>query len=144
MGSNIVGGGSQFRPTVSNNGGGINGVNNGRPITANGFYGNSQQQNQGFNAFNGSATEGGRMQHMNINQNQTQSQTQNSPDSFFYPLFPDRGRQQPLQQQPNQHMGNPSSLSAMMNSSSSSIGRHLRLYFTRVDLTTEAYQVGDP
>ena len=122
-GSNIVGGGSQFRPTVSNNGGGINGVNNGRPITANGFYGNSQQQNQGFNAFNGSVTEGGRMQHMNINQNQTQSQTQNSPDSFFYPLFPDRGRQQSLQQQPNQHMGNPSSLSTMMNSSSSSIGQ---------------------
>jgi protein Tob/BTG len=116
--SNVVGGGNQFRSP--NSSGAMNGMSNGRPITSNGFYGSSQQH-QNYNAFN-SVTDGGRMQHVNMSQNQSQSQQQTSPDSFFYPLFPDRGRQ-PQQQSNQQHMGNQNSLSTMVNTSTPSMSQ---------------------
>lgn len=109
-GSNMVGNGaSQFRSISGNSSGSVNGMTGGgRPMTMNGFYGNLPT-NQSFNAFN-SGTEGGRMQ-PNMNQNPSHQQT--SPDSFFYPLFPDRGgRQQP--QQSKQNIGNQNSISSAM------------------------------
>ena len=108
--SNMVGtGGNQFRSTSGNTGGSVTGMNGGgRPMTMNGFYGNLPT-NQSFNAFN-SGAEGGRMQ-QNMNQNPPHPPT--SPDSFFYPLFPDRGRQQPSQQS-KQNIGNQNSISSTM------------------------------
>ena len=110
--NNMAGnGGNQFRSS-GNTGGSMNGINvGGRPLSMNGFYGNPQA-NQSFNAFN-CGTEGGRIQ-QNMNQNSSHQQT--SPDnSFFYPLFPDRGRQQQSQQS-KQNIGNQNSInSAMMN-----------------------------
>ena len=122
-GGNVAVGGNQFRTPMSSNGGQVNGMSNGRPITSNGFYGNSQQHHPNFNAFNGGLADAGRIQQqMNVNHNHSNSQPQTSPDSFFYPLFPDRGRQQ-NQAQSNQPMGNQNNLSSMMNSSALQMGQ---------------------
>jgi len=117
--NNMVGNvGNQFRST-GNSGGSISGMNGGgRPMNINGFYGNSQA-NQSFNAFNCGA-DGGRMQQ---NMNQSSSNQQTSPDSFFYPLFPDRGRQQQSQQSKH-NIGNQNNVSsAMMNISAPSMNQ---------------------
>ena len=108
--------GNQFRSPGNAS---MNGINvGGRPVGMNGFYGNPQA-NQSFNAFNCGA-EGGKMQ-QNMNQNSSNQQT--SPDSFFYPLFPDRGRQQQSQQS-KQNIGNQNSItSAMMNISAPSMSQ---------------------
>ena len=117
--NNMVGNvGNQFRST-GNSGGSISGMNaGGRPMNISSFYSNSQA-NQGFNAFNGGA-DGGRMQQ---NMNQSSSNQQTSPDSFFYPLFPDRGRQQQSQQSKH-NIGNQNNVSsAMMNISAPSMNQ---------------------
>ena len=117
--NNMVGNvGNQFRST-GNSGGSISGMNaGGRPMNISSFYSNSQA-NQGFNAFNGGA-DGGRMQQ---NMNQSSSNQQTSPDSFFYPLFPDRGRQQQSQQS-KLNIGNQNNVSsAMMNISAPSMNQ---------------------
>ena len=117
--NNMVGNvGNQFRST-GNSGGSISGMNSGgRPMNINGFYGNSQA-NQSFNTFNCGA-DGGRMQQ---NMNQSSSNQQTSPDSFFYPLFPDRGRQQQSQQSKH-NIGNQNNVSsAMMNISAPSMNQ---------------------